>query len=176
MIKNKYALILFEIVCVGALVWGFYWVYMYNLNKGKIQRHDASTTSSSNEYVKSSTISSGISGLQVASNDVTSDLKQLSLSGNSTDKTSKSENSNSTASESTAPDPATFSQYEKYKDGKSAMFGEIQVGTGTELTANKKAAVVYKLWLTDGKLVDMSRTDEKGQAQPLELIYLANQV
>ncbi len=42
----------------------------------------------------------------------------------------------------------------------------MQVGTGTEFGTNMKGAVLYKGWLTNGQMFDMSRTDDKGQLQP----------
>lgn len=73
-------------------------------------------------------------------------------------------------------DPASFSQYEKYKDSEGAMFADAQVGTGAELKPNMKAAVYYKGWLTNGQMFDQSRTDEKGQIQPFIFTLGGNQV
>ncbi|MES2971084.1 MAG: FKBP-type peptidyl-prolyl cis-trans isomerase [Patescibacteria group bacterium] len=56
------------------------------------------------------------------------------------------------------------------------MFGEVQVGTGDELTAGKKAAVYYKGWLTDGQLFDTTRPDKDGKLQPFVFEMGANQV
>ncbi len=63
-------------------------------------------------------------------------------------------------------DPSTFTQYDKYKDGQSGLFADAQKGTGDELTADKTAGIFYKGWLTDGKLFDASRSNEKGELQP----------
>lgn len=63
-------------------------------------------------------------------------------------------------------DPSTFSEYEKYKDEPNAYFSEAQAGTGAELTNGMKAAVLYKGWLTNGTMFDMSRANEKGELQP----------
>jgi FKBP-type peptidyl-prolyl cis-trans isomerase FkpA len=73
-------------------------------------------------------------------------------------------------------DPATFSQYDKYKDAKTSLFADLRVGYGAELTANKKAAVYYKGWLTGGELFDMSRADEKGTLQPFVFTLGTQQV
>lgn len=74
----------------------------------------------------------------------------------------------SSAAPASPPGPEGFSQYEQYKDAKSAMFSDLQVGTGAELTAGKKAAVIYKVWLTNGTLIDQSRLDKPGgKLQPL---------
>ncbi len=69
---------------------------------------------------------------------------------------------------SSVPGPESFGQYEKYKNDKNALFSDLQVGDGAELTTGKKAAVIYKVWLTDGKLVDQSTTDKaSGKLQAL---------
>jgi FKBP-type peptidyl-prolyl cis-trans isomerase FkpA len=62
----------------------------------------------------------------------------------------------------TTTGPESFSKYEQYKDNKTALFSDTVVGTGKELTAGKKAAVVYKVWLTNGTLVDESKLDKPG--------------
>lgn len=74
------------------------------------------------------------------------------------------------------PDPSTFKDYEKYKDAKSAMFGEIVVGNGAELKANMKAAVAYKGWLTDGQVFDQSKANSEGKIEPFVFQIGANQV
>jgi FKBP-type peptidyl-prolyl cis-trans isomerase FkpA len=76
----------------------------------------------------------------------------------------------------TEPDPTTFSQYDKYKAGTSALFGDIQVGQGAELKNNQKAAVYYKGWLTNGKLFDASRAGSDGKLQPFIFTLGAHQV
>ncbi len=83
------------------------------------------------------------------------------------------------AGSSSAPqelDPSKFSDYEKYKDGTSALFGEMVVGQGVELTAGKKAAVYYKGWLTNGSLFDASRTGSDGKLQAFTFTLGAHQV
>lgn len=87
----------------------------------------------------------------------------------------KSGSSNTSSAEAML-DPATFAQYDKYKDGQGAMFAELLPGEGAELTANKKAAVYYKGWLTDGKLFDMSRTGVDGKLEPFIFTLGARQV
>lgn len=65
------------------------------------------------------------------------------------------------------PGPETFQEYDKYKDGTTALFGELVAGTGAEVGANSKVAVYYKGWLTNGTLFDQSRNDPKtNQLQP----------
>ena len=73
----------------------------------------------------------------------------------------------SSSNSSAAPGPESFSQYEKYKTGKEALFGDVQVGSGDEAQVNKKVAITYKGWLTDGTLFDQSHKDDSGKLQPL---------
>lgn len=65
-------------------------------------------------------------------------------------------NSGNNSSGSSVPGPESFGQYEKYKDDKSALFGDLQIGTGSEAAVGKKVAVYYKGWLTNGQLFDQS--------------------
>ena len=75
------------------------------------------------------------------------------------------------------PGPESFRQYDKYKDEKSALFGDLQVGTGLEAVSGKKVAVVYKGWLTNGKLFDESHLDKPGgKIQPFVFTLGAHQV
>jgi len=73
-------------------------------------------------------------------------------------------------------DPSSFTQYEKYKNDKQALYADIQKGTGAELTVNKKAAVLYKGWLTNGKVFEQSRADSSGKLQPIIFTLGAHQV
>jgi FKBP-type peptidyl-prolyl cis-trans isomerase FkpA len=76
--------------------------------------------------------------------------------------------SQTSKSAQTVPGPESFGQYEKYKDDKSALFMDLKAGDGAELVAGKKAAVLYKVWLTNGTLVDQSQTDKaSGKLQAL---------
>lgn len=58
-----------------------------------------------------------------------------------------------------------FTKYEKYRNDKSALFGDIKKGAGAALTLGKKATVLYKGWLTNGALIDQSPTSAKGEPQ-----------
>lgn len=61
------------------------------------------------------------------------------------------------ASSSSSPiDPSTFSQYDKYKNNSTALFGEVRVGSGASLGVNQKATIAYKGWLTNGTMFDQS--------------------
>jgi FKBP-type peptidyl-prolyl cis-trans isomerase FkpA len=85
-------------------------------------------------------------------------------------------NPNGQSNASTLLDPSTFSKYDQYKNETTALYADIRVGTGDELTVNKKAAVVYKGWLTNGQLFDASRPDSSGQLQPFVFTLGAHQV
>jgi hypothetical protein len=122
---------------------------------------------------ESSTASSGLS--VTTNNSSAGSLGQLTPNsgGSNSQATSGSSGSSSKASPF---NPATFGQYEKYKDGEAALFGEVEIGNGKVITNNKKAAVYYKGWLTNGQMFDQSRTDDKGKLQPFVFTVGANQV
>jgi len=95
------------------------------------------------------------SGLKV-SNGQSSNPASLG-SGLDRNQSSASPSSSSDSSnKNSIPGPETFGQYEKYKDGQSSLFGDLQVGTGSEVATGKKVAVYYKGYLTNGQLFDQS--------------------
>jgi hypothetical protein len=105
----------------------------------------------------------------------------LSVSGNSglgggiegnTDQSGGSASS----SKSSVPGPETFVQFDKYKGEKNALYQDIQPGTGDGIKVNKKAAVIYKVYLTDGKLIDQNRVDKDNKIVPFVFTYGAHQV
>lgn len=79
-------------------------------------------------------------------------------------------NNSSTSSNTAKPKKEDFAEYEKYKDSKSALFGEIQYGTGAEAVLNKKLAIAYKGSLTNNTVFDQSRTDASGKIEPLVFV------
>lgn len=79
--------------------------------------------------------------------------------------------SSTSGSSANTPSPDQFKDYDKYKDNQGALFGEISVGSGTELTAQKKATIYYRGWLTDGTLFDQNIN-----SQPLQFTLGAGQV
>jgi FKBP-type peptidyl-prolyl cis-trans isomerase FkpA len=72
--------------------------------------------------------------------------------------------------------PASFSQYDKYQSSKNALFGDVQPGSGAALAAGQKANIYYKVWLTNGALVDQSPVSSSGQPQPFSFTLGAHQV
>jgi FKBP-type peptidyl-prolyl cis-trans isomerase FkpA len=117
-------------------------------------------------------------GLAVASGGAANSLGQIAPSTGSASDSSSSQASGSAASSSSSSpvNPSTFAQYNKYQSSTSALFGDIQVGTGATLGANQQASVYYKGWLTNGTLFDESRTDSSGNLQPFTFTMGANQV
>jgi FKBP-type peptidyl-prolyl cis-trans isomerase len=93
------------------------------------------------------------------------------LNGNS--KQSQNSGSNSSGSDI---DPSSLAQYDKYRDSQDALFGEIQAGTGAELAIGRKASIYYKVWLTNGALIDQSPVAANGQRQPFGFTLGAHQV
>ncbi len=73
-------------------------------------------------------------------------------------------------------DTASFAQYDKYRESPNALFGEIQQGTGVALAVGQKANIYYKVWLTNGALVDQSPVAANGQRQPFSFTLGAHQV
>lgn len=73
-------------------------------------------------------------------------------------------------------DTPSFAQYDKYRDSPNALFGEIQQGNGAALAVGQKANIYYKVWLTNGALVDQSPVTANGQRQPFGFTLGAHQV
>lgn len=86
-------------------------------------------------------------------------------------------NQAASASYTLAPTADELKKYETdYKTGQSSLYGDIQVGTGSEALATSNVAVVYKGWLTDGTVFDQSRTDDAGKLQAFSFTVGAHQV
>jgi FKBP-type peptidyl-prolyl cis-trans isomerase FkpA len=172
MSKTKYIIGagLVTAVVVGG---GFFWLWRSKANKHLNQNTSSVQGAYTEQQLSQSTDSNSIplspngpvtkpkNSLSVDSGSSANNLGQLTPNS---DGTNNGSSNNSSASKQL--DPTTFIQYDKYKDGNSAMFAEIQEGNGDELTAGKKAAVYYKGWLTDGRLFDMTRNDKEGKPQP----------
>ncbi|MDL2341863.1 MAG: FKBP-type peptidyl-prolyl cis-trans isomerase [Patescibacteria group bacterium] len=73
-------------------------------------------------------------------------------------------------------DPTTFAQYDKYKDGKGGLYGDVAMGNGTTLAPGKKAAVYYRGWLTNGTKFDESRAGSDGKLAPFIFTLGSHQV
>ncbi|HXR49449.1 MAG TPA: FKBP-type peptidyl-prolyl cis-trans isomerase [Verrucomicrobiae bacterium] len=171
--KNKYVWVVVVGIVIIGLGGGCFWWWPGHhkaqpLNDGAASINTDSTVAQTN---------STNGGLSVAPTSGAQNLGQLSGSQKSSNNvTAQGTSSNSSSGSSGAVDPSTFSQYDKYKSGTSALFGDIQVGTGAELGANQQAAVYYKGWLTNGQLFDESRTGSDGKLQPFTFTLGAHQV
>lgn len=112
------------------------------------------------------------SGLSVSNSTASNGLGQTNQK-----QSAQGTSQNSGSSNGSNPfDTSTFGQYEKYKTGTSALFGDAIKGDGTELTEGKKAAVYYRGWLTNGTLFDESRKGNDGNLQPFVFQLGAHQV
>lgn len=147
---------------VGAviLVAGGYfgWQAHQNAHKKQIKTAAAQTVGDHVISLNQAPAPSDDSGLRVGS----SSTGQLVGGGQSSQGSAQS---SSNASSQTL-DPATFKQYDKYKDSQNGLFGDVQVGSGATLSSGQKAAVYYKGWLTDGTLFDQSKAGSDGKLQP----------
>lgn len=77
---------------------------------------------------------------------------------------------NSSSGTKQAPSPQNFGEYDKYKSEQSALTGDLRVGTGNEASVNKKVAIYYKGWLTNGTLFDESKAEKTGE-RPKPLVF-----
>lgn len=88
----------------------------------------------------------------------------------------QSTTSSSSNASQNIPGPETFGAFEQYKDSQSVMYQDLQIGTGTEITAESQVAVLYKGYLTSGALFDQSRAGSDGKLQPFIFSPGAGQV
>lgn len=139
--------------------------------------HHKAQLSDTKETVGNHTISlnqdsspSGAGGLSVSGQ--ASSLGQLNGGGGDNNQSQSSSNSSSGSD----VNPSTFSQYDKYQSSQNALFGDIQQGTGAQLAVGQKANIYYKVWLTNGALVDQSPVSSGGQPQPFSFTLGAHQV
>lgn len=80
------------------------------------------------------------------------------------------------SSSGSSVDTSTFAAYNKYRNNKDALFGDMKKGGGGALTAGKQAGIYYKVWLTNGALIDQSPVSASGQPQPFSFKLGAHQV
>jgi FKBP-type peptidyl-prolyl cis-trans isomerase FkpA len=177
--KNKYLAGIGILIVVAGVGTGYYFHFLkhktnqsalgasltsyngYNASGNTMQLNQAAQTpdNSGGLSVTNSTASDGLGQQQQRSNQ------------------QSSQSSGSNGSSSTNPfDPSTFSGYNKYANNQSALFGDVQPGTGTALSPGHQATVYYKGWLTNGTLFDESRTDSSGNLQPFTFTEGSHQV
>jgi FKBP-type peptidyl-prolyl cis-trans isomerase len=174
--RNKY-IILGVLIVVIVLSAGSYYLWSKNeeqkqtLIKNNSPYTLGSSTDNSRMKLNDSPEDTSPSGLNVDQIPQGTDLGQLDTSG------SQGPASSSGSKRQTSPfDPSTFKQYDKYLSATSGLFADVQKGTGAQLVQNKKAAVYYKGWLTNGTMFDESKKDDKGDLQPFIFAMGAKQV
>ena len=64
------------------------------------------------------------------------------------------------------PQPVDFEQYEQFANLDTAQYQDVVEGDGKVAENGDTLAVLYKGWLTDGRLFDHSRTNEQNQLEP----------
>lgn len=79
-------------------------------------------------------------------------------------------------SSSGIPGPESFGQYDQYKDKNEVMFADLSAGNGATAEVNKKVAVTYKGWLTNGTLFDQTKSGDDGRLQPFVFTLGGGQV
>lgn len=179
--KNKYVVAPLALVVIVALGLGAYLLFPkskpaapnYDVNPTSTLISGSSTTSNAIALNTAGSATSGSSGGLGVTDSKASD--GLGEQGQSSSQSPNSQSSG-TSSSSSAVNPATFSQYDKYKSSTNALFGDIQAGTGTALTSGHTASVYYKGWLTDGTLFDETHTDSSGNPVPFSFTLGQHQV
>lgn len=154
-----------------SLAGGGYLLFRGNFKKVSLN-DGASSMNASSDAAPATAGTNSVNNLNVASGSASS-LGQLNNASGASQGASTP--NRSTAGTSTV-DPSTFAQYEKYKDNGSALFGDVQAGSGAALGDNQQATILYKGWLTNGTLFDQSRTDSSGRLQPLAFTEGGHQV
>jgi FKBP-type peptidyl-prolyl cis-trans isomerase FkpA len=151
MFKNKYVLGVLVAVGIFALSAGGGLLMMNRNAKGQEANlggaAEAATTSQSN----------------------TNSNEPITISQDTMTGTQISQNSTGSTSASSEAskilDPTTFAQYDKYKDGQNVQFVDLQKGTGTTIAAGSQVAVLYRGWLTTGKVFDESKAGTDGKME-----------
>ncbi len=126
------------------------------------------------------TTSSYGSGLSVTNSSSSNGLQQSTLEKSDSSQTA----TNSSTVSSTVPsnalkllDPSTFKQYDtqKYLQGTTAFYTDLQLGTGATLNKpGQKAAILYKGWLTSGAMFDKTQVNAQGQNITYSFVFDAN--
>jgi hypothetical protein len=160
--RGKVLLIIGLVIVVALVVGGVFWHNHQHHNKQLANTKQ--TVGNHLISLNQSSTTSDSGGLSVSGAD---SLGQLN--GNQS-------SSKSTSGSGGDINPSTFSQYDKYQDGQNALFGDIQVGNGTALAVNQKASIYYKVWLTNGTLVDQSPVSSGGQKQLFSFTLGTHQV
>ncbi|MEK7594438.1 MAG: FKBP-type peptidyl-prolyl cis-trans isomerase [Patescibacteria group bacterium] len=175
--KNKYWIgsgvaALTLIVLVGGFV---YWNHSKNSEKVSFGAGTENISS-----VDPNSAQAGSASSLTPQNSSAQNLGQISQTGSVSNTalggSTPSQSSSSSSSSSSGIDPSKFAEYDKYKEGNQALFGEVQAGTGATLGNGQTATVVYKGWLTNGQMFDQSKTGSDGKLQPFQFKVGSGQV
>ncbi|HVX47748.1 MAG TPA: FKBP-type peptidyl-prolyl cis-trans isomerase [Candidatus Saccharimonadales bacterium] len=170
---NKTEIIIGSGVLVAALMivgGGLWWHAAHSRHTKQLSDNSSNASTTDNPNIA---LGQDSAGLNVSGQ--ASELGQLG--NNSGGQSQGGQGSNNNAGNSNSGiNPASFSQYDKYQSSKDALFGDIQKGTGPQLTAGHGASIYYKVWLTNGALVDQSPLSSSGQPQPYSFTLGGHQV
>lgn len=182
--KYKGIAVMLSIVAVSVGGIGYYAWKLYR-PAGETSSARSSQKSSTDGYVGSlSPTSSNSISLNQSANKSSSDSSSLKVTNGSPDDASlgtlqQLQTSGPTVADSssqTIPGPDTFGQFESYANKDEVYYVDYVTGSGPSPTQDKRLAVIYKGWLTNGTLFDQSRTNDKNQLEPFIFTLGAGQV
>jgi FKBP-type peptidyl-prolyl cis-trans isomerase FkpA len=170
MFKNRYVfwgvIVTWVLILAGA---GGWFVFVRDGSAKDLQHAGAQAGISANEDA-----AVGNTNAQTISGATTN--TGVTISGGATG-SSRDVNANGAASDAAKLlDPTTFGQYDKYKDTQTAVYIDLQKGTGDTVSAGKTAVVVYRGWLTNGTLFDESKIGSDGKLQAFSFVLGQHQV
>jgi len=181
--KNLIYIIPAVIIVAGLLVWAGIWIGGRKSPSSNLDNSEASNSSSEQSSLSNpgglsvENSSSNATNLgQLGANSSSQSGIGSSAEGSSSSQSNATSSSGSGSSATSATDPSTFAQYNKYSTSTTALFGDVQVGTGTTLAVGQTAVITYKGYLTNGTLFDESKTESNGQLQPLTFVLGQHQV
>lgn len=152
MFKNKYVLgVLVAVAIFGVSAGGGILVIRHNAQGQEANLGGAAETVSN-------------TGSNSGSNEPIT-ISQDAMTGTQVSQNSTGSSSSSSSDAAKLLDPTTFAQYDKYKDAQNVQFMDLQKGTGTTIAAGSQVAVVYRGWLTNGKVFDESKAGTDGKME-----------
>jgi len=154
----------FWMVAVGAgLVLGLGivgWLYWDKSSQAPVDRNGSSSPLSGSALLNSNQQSSGGGSIPVIGDGDQGSLAENSsqgqgtTSGESGGSSSGSQGQSVSNSSGSLPGPSDFSQYNAYDSSPTALFIDVQAGTGQAIAQGSVATVQYEGWLTNGTEFD----------------------
>jgi len=157
------------IVALAIVGGGLWWRY-HGQQPARLSENSSKATSSPDTSLNQN----GAGGLNVSGQ--ASDLGQLGNNGSGNGQAQGGQTGTGDSRSSDRINPSSFDASNKYLNSKDALFRDIQKGTGAQLAAGHNASIYYKVWLTNGALVDHSPVSSGGQPQPYSFTLGAHQV